>query len=100
MIPILCTARLKCFRLHGVSARETIFTLPSSNGVFRLLGEAHIPHRRRTAKATQCEVTGSLGAKFPGPADDCGNHTAAVPLAKRVFFNTAEPIGCRVSVKS
>jgi hypothetical protein len=55
-------------------------------------GEPHAA--RRTANAKQYEATGSLGGKFPGPADDCANHTAAIPSAKRVFFNAAEPIGC------
>jgi hypothetical protein len=53
------------------------------------------PHAaRRTANAKQSEATGSSGGKFPGPADDCANHTAAIPSAKRIFFNAAEPIGC------
>jgi len=48
---------------------------------------------RRTANSQQFEATGISGRKFPGPADDCANHTAAIPLAKRTFFNAAEPIG-------
>jgi len=35
---------------------------------------------RWTANSEQCEATGISGGKFPGPADDCANHTAAIPL--------------------
>src|SRR4029077_15664562 len=64
-------------RWEGVANGLSCQTKCAFRHLRRLLDEWHAA--RRAAHSEQCEATGISGRKFPGPADDCTNHTPAIP---------------------